>query len=142
MEIKHTARGLGRDEFLDRSGGPCSIQESSSGTERCLWLGRCGARMHLTQALAAELIPLLRHFVETGRLPAREQTSKVFSISAGPEKEKTYRYDIEVGPEYWHKHSYYVYADLSYTYFKLHVGSAFEADDSLPIKIRVEIPTK
>lgn len=65
--------------FIDRSGESCSIQESSLATEACLWLGQdnptydrvgrfCGCRMHLTQQMAAELIPLLQRFVETGEL--------------------------------------------------------------------------
>lgn len=74
-----TDRGFARFDFIDRYGEKCSIQESSLGTEDCIWLGcdhetvdlqgqPCGARMHLTQSHAAELIPLLQKFVETGRL--------------------------------------------------------------------------
>lgn len=74
-------RGFYRGNFKDRNGDDCSIQESSLATEPCIWLGLnhetihhvtgqpCGARMHLTRALAAELIPLLEHFVATGQLP-------------------------------------------------------------------------
>jgi hypothetical protein len=81
MEITYTGRGFGRAEFKDRYGEACSIQESSSAEEHCIWLGcehetihektgeRCGARMHLTQELVAGLLPLLQHFVETGELP-------------------------------------------------------------------------
>jgi hypothetical protein len=72
-------RGFLRGEFLDRYGEKCSIQKSSLATEDCIWLGcnhetvdkegrPCGARMHLTQAMAADLIPLLTKFVETGEL--------------------------------------------------------------------------
>ena len=61
----------------------CSIQKSSLATEDCIWLGcdhetvdpkgtLCGARMHLTQSMAADLIPLLQHFVDTGELPQSE----------------------------------------------------------------------
>lgn len=74
-------RGFQRGSFRDRYGADCSIQESSLATEACIWLGcdretvdpatghGIGARMHLTQAMAAELIPLLQYFVETGELP-------------------------------------------------------------------------
>lgn len=74
-----TERGFQRGEFLDRYGSKCSIQKSSLATEDCLWLG-CdeivhaagsephNGRIHLTQEMAAELIPLLQRFVETGEL--------------------------------------------------------------------------
>lgn len=65
-------RGFLRGEFTDRYGEKCSIQKSSLASEDCIWLG-CnrprGARMHLTREMAADLIPLLQHFVETGDLP-------------------------------------------------------------------------
>lgn len=74
-------RGFLRGEFKDRYGDKCSIQKSSLATEDCIWLGcdhetvdqhgrPCGARMHLTQQMVADLIPLLQHFVETGELPS------------------------------------------------------------------------
>jgi hypothetical protein len=80
MIIKPTQRGFKRAEFVDRYGAKCSIQESSLATEYCIWLGcesetvdlqgrPCGARMHVSQELAAELIPLLQVFVATGLLP-------------------------------------------------------------------------
>lgn len=74
-------RGFLRGQFKDRYGADCSIQKSSLVTEDCIWLGcdhetihhvtgqPCGARMHLTQEMAAELIPMLQHFVDTGELP-------------------------------------------------------------------------
>jgi hypothetical protein len=79
IKINATSRGFLRGEFKDRYGEACSIQESSLATESCIWLGcdhetvdkqgaPCGARMHLTQELATELIPLLQHFVDTGDL--------------------------------------------------------------------------
>lgn len=79
--IQTTERGFRRMDFKDRNGESCSIQESSIATESCLWLGcdhgthhmgSCMARMHLTQELAAELIPLLQHFVDSGELPAND----------------------------------------------------------------------
>lgn len=80
LELKPTNRGFLRGEFKDAYGEECSIQESSLATEDCIWLGcdhetvdpqgrPCGARMHLTQQMVADLLPLLHHFVETGELP-------------------------------------------------------------------------
>lgn len=78
MKVETTGSGFKRAEFTDYNGDACSIQESSSLNERLLWLGcdsgthhmgECLARMHLTQDMAAMLIPLLTHFVETGELP-------------------------------------------------------------------------
>lgn len=76
LEIKSTERGFQRGEFVDLYGSECSIQESSIATQSCLWLGvdkdfnndRTSHRMHLTQEMAADLIPLLQHFVEHGSL--------------------------------------------------------------------------
>lgn len=98
MDIRLTQCGFARGEFVDLYGGKCSIQESSLATGAALWLGidyaepkilasqtpqggngwvpypvpdevLLSTRMHLTQEMAEELIPLLRHFVETGGLP-------------------------------------------------------------------------
>lgn len=75
-----TGRGFARGEFTDLYGEACSIQESSLMDPDAIWLGcehetkhratgePCGARMHLTKQMAADLIPLLQRFVETGRL--------------------------------------------------------------------------
>jgi hypothetical protein len=79
MELRMTERGFMRGDFVDRYGEKCSIQESSLATEPCIWLGQnegthhhvtgsCSARMHLTQEMAAELIPLLQRFVAQGGL--------------------------------------------------------------------------
>jgi hypothetical protein len=80
IKLSTNCRGFVGGEFKDRYGSDCSIQESSLATESCIWLGcdhetideatgeRCGARMHLTQKMAAVLIPLLQHFVDTGEL--------------------------------------------------------------------------
>lgn len=79
MKSKTTNRGFERIDFKDFSNEPCSIQESSLATDYAIWLGcdhetmdpqgrPCGSRMHLSQALAAELIPLLQRFVDTGYL--------------------------------------------------------------------------
>ncbi len=81
IKTKPTSRGFERGEFKDRYGAACSIQKSSLAEEDCIWLGcehetihdvtgeKCGARMHLTQELAADLWPMLKHFAETGNLP-------------------------------------------------------------------------
>lgn len=74
-------RGFLKGKFVDRYGADCSIQKSSLATEDCIWLGcdkesvdydgkPIGARMHLTQDMVAELIPILQHFVDTGELPS------------------------------------------------------------------------
>jgi hypothetical protein len=80
MESKLTERGFQLMEFRDRYDAKCSVQKSSIMGEHCIWLGcehetfdqhgsPCGARMHVTQELAAQLIPILQHFVDTGELP-------------------------------------------------------------------------
>lgn len=77
IEIKQTSRGFLIGEFKDRYGAECTIQESSLATEACIWLGVSTnqngeemqlSRMHLTQDMARELIPILRHFARTGTL--------------------------------------------------------------------------
>ena len=77
VKIVFTQRGFLRGDFRDYNGDPCSIQESSVATEPLLWLGQNSgthrgeeslARTHLTQGMAAALVPLLQRFVETGRL--------------------------------------------------------------------------
>jgi len=68
--------------FTDLYGHNCSIQTSSGAEYLGFWLGRddvdgTPARMHLTQQMAADLIPLLQSFALTGHLavpiPGREQ---------------------------------------------------------------------
>ena len=79
MRLKKTDRGFYRADFIDRYGEECSIQESSLAGEHCIWLGQnngrhhhvtgeCLTRMHLTQKMAKDLIPLLQKFVTTGKL--------------------------------------------------------------------------
>lgn len=74
ITIEKTDRGFRLGKFVDHYRDLCSIQESSLAGEDCIWLGQDEAggkpaRMHLTQEMAAALIPLLQHFVETGELP-------------------------------------------------------------------------
>lgn len=96
--MKQTSRGFDILEFTDRYGEKCSLQMSSLATESCVWLGitnpvieeegwnptnpymsrplpkdkmtnlRVSGRMHLTQEQAANLIPHLQRFVDTGDL--------------------------------------------------------------------------
>jgi len=91
IKIKPTERGFSRGEFIDRYGVKCSIQESSLATEHCIWLGCndaepkvcteegwklvelppdtvCHTRMHLTQDMVKQLLPLLEKFAKTGEL--------------------------------------------------------------------------
>jgi hypothetical protein len=79
IELRKTERGFLRGQFTDRYNDECSIQKSSIADENCIWLGcehetfdsqgnPCGARMHLTQQMTADLIPLLQKFVDTGEL--------------------------------------------------------------------------
>lgn len=80
LKIKRTERGFAIAEFTDLYGSECSIQESSLATEAAIWLGvdthhaagDVNARMHLTQDMAAALIPLLERFVKTGELKKRD----------------------------------------------------------------------
>jgi len=78
IKIKLTNRGFARGEFKDRYGAACSIQKSSLADEECIWLGcehetihevtkePCGARMHLTRQMAADIVMHLQRFIETG----------------------------------------------------------------------------
>lgn len=91
-------RGFLRGEFVDAYGKRCSIQESSiMADEGHIWLGcndielkrfepgkgwsdvplqmdahgimhQANTRMHLSQQMVRDLLPLLQHFAETGTL--------------------------------------------------------------------------
>lgn len=65
--------GVQRFLFEDVSGRACSIQHSSGAEENAIWFGARVAEpaLQLSQELVAELLPVLRHFAETGELPAR-----------------------------------------------------------------------
>ena len=92
-DVQHTTRGFAFVEFTDRYGAKCSLQKSSLAFEECVWFGvdmssvapkRLGSngwepvavpeatdfytRMHLTQDMVRDLLPLLTRFVESGRL--------------------------------------------------------------------------
>lgn len=91
MELKQTARGFTHADFTDLYGAVCSIQDSSLATDDAIWLGvdhvnavhmqsfagvdmeRLPARMHLSREMAAELIPILQRFVETGTIAATDE---------------------------------------------------------------------
>jgi len=79
MKIEFTNRNFALAKFKDRYGERCSIQDSSSATENCIWLGcehetldnngqPCGARMHVDIDLARELIVLLQRFIDNGTI--------------------------------------------------------------------------
>lgn len=85
ITLRQTQNGFLHGEFEDRYRQRCSIQESSA-ADPCLWLGvdntgpllagpggekeeHILARMHLTQEMVRDLLPLLQHFVEHGDLP-------------------------------------------------------------------------
>jgi len=78
LKLKLTPRGFARADFEDLYGSRCSIQESSLATRYAIWLGvdegspyyetQEGIRMHLSQEQVKALLPLLKRFVQTGRL--------------------------------------------------------------------------
>lgn len=74
MPLRVNGRGFVVVTFNDRYDIPCSLQESSLANEAAVWLGVDDvegepARMHLSQEQVKTLLPLLQHFVDTGRLP-------------------------------------------------------------------------
>lgn len=90
FDFKATKKGLLRAEFRDRFGALCSAQESSFPDEDCLWLGievdihgaeAPHGRMHLTQAMARQLIPVLRYFARTGNLGVDDSETR-FQVGA------------------------------------------------------------
>lgn len=82
LKIEATERGFLCAKFTDRSGQDCSIQEGEGDPKDfyCIWLGvdddrglasdyaNGPVRMHLTQNQVEALLPLLKKFVESGRL--------------------------------------------------------------------------
>lgn len=85
ITIRPNVRGFMYVDFKDTYNDDCSIQESSSADEPCIWLGRnegthhlgkCLARMHLNQEQVKALLPLLEYFVEHGRLPEPRKEEK------------------------------------------------------------------
>lgn len=91
MKTTKTLRGFDIVQFQDRLDTPCSIQKSSLANENTIWIGVNDAnpmirsvvgwvpyevpsevlfttRMELTQELAAEILPILQRFVDTGEI--------------------------------------------------------------------------
>ena len=76
LEIKTTERGFEYAEFVDRYGQKCSLQKSSLATEDAIWFGvdvdlngeEVNARMHLTQEMVEQLLPILSSFYSSGNL--------------------------------------------------------------------------
>lgn len=97
IKLTKTQRGFKTGEFTDRYGVVCLIQKSSLATEDCIWLGAsdiglkvgtpwkdisekeikskfggqdviANNRMHLTQQMVKDLLPILQKFVKTGEL--------------------------------------------------------------------------
>jgi hypothetical protein len=79
----NTDRGFSLIEFQDKNERECSVQDSSSAGECSIWIGvdntgdhikgpggktneHVGARMHLTQSMVEELLPILAEFAEKG----------------------------------------------------------------------------
>lgn len=55
---------------------------------------------------------------------------------------KSFRYDkIEIGPEYWFIHKYYLTVRLAWETFTFHVGD-IEVDPTQSLKIEIQIPLK
>lgn len=77
--MRKTNRGFLVEGFADLYNAPCSIQESSLATQRAIWLGvddtthggfKDYGRMHLSQDMVKELLPVLEYFAENGELPS------------------------------------------------------------------------
>lgn len=80
-ELQRTARGFAYLEFRDNDDQICSLQKSSMATEDAIRFGvdrvdgsRSG-RMHLTRDQAAQLLPYLQRFVETGEVIASNDSA-------------------------------------------------------------------
>lgn len=108
IELTKTERGFSRAAFTDRYGAECSIQKSSIATEDAIWLGvvrtRDGAdvpdgRMHLSRAQAADLLPILQRFVETGELHEGAPVIDAFTILKG---ERVYQDEFAPGEHSQH----------------------------------------
>ncbi|MBQ1480656.1 MAG: hypothetical protein IIZ30_11520 [Sphingomonas sp.] len=77
LEVTRTSRGFAVARGVDRYAAPYSIQDSSLAEEAAIWLGSdadTGGRAHLTQDMAAGLIPLLQAFVATGSIAGSADT--------------------------------------------------------------------
>jgi len=70
-------------------------------TDQCVWLGvdvdlngQTGFRMHLTQDMVKDLLPILRHFVRTGAL-GHEDLKEKFQVGTWVHGVSTENRDIE-----------------------------------------------
>jgi hypothetical protein len=82
-----TKRTVNVQFFADKNGQECSIQKSNASIENCIWLGvdepdvfynekrgylppdvKILSRMLLSQQDVRDLLPMLLHFAETGKL--------------------------------------------------------------------------
>ncbi|WP_315807517.1 hypothetical protein [Pseudomonas sp. C9-3] len=68
LNVTNTERGFPLIQFKDLYGCACTLQLSSLVEPVCVWFGPSEHRMHLSQAQAAELLPYLVAFIETGDL--------------------------------------------------------------------------
>ncbi len=81
LEIKPNHRGSPRAEFKDKYESQASIQDSTIAGYPMIWLGvdrdpegNTGWRMHLTQEMVQDLMPLLTAFIETGSIAGQPAT--------------------------------------------------------------------
>lgn len=79
MKKQKTERGFSFYEFQDIANQKCSLQKSSSVSNRAIWLGldeprlnpmtmTYTARMHLNKEMAKEIVKILNKFIETGEI--------------------------------------------------------------------------
>lgn len=101
MELKNdtTLRGFRIIEFKDTYQEKCSLQKSSAAGHDCVWLGidtpkvydgKPYARMHLTRAMVAALLPKLQFFIDTGELPTDdpEDDKELMEAEAARKRER------------------------------------------------------
>lgn len=94
MNLERNQRGFEKGKFKDSYNNECSIQKSSAAMDDFIWLGidkpkltvfenenmgkyietvlpktwMVDSRMHLSREQVAELLPILKKFVDTGEL--------------------------------------------------------------------------
>lgn len=59
-------RGFAIVNFNDLYQEKCSIQDSSNGEHKAIWIGVNSSRMHLTQDMVKQLLPFLQEFADKG----------------------------------------------------------------------------
>ena len=88
-------RGMRYYEFADHNGRQCRVHDSSLAESPHIWIGEHDHPMHLSQDAVREIIPLLEHFVEHGRLPDtsrepntfEEAAENIYRLALSPEQE-------------------------------------------------------